>query len=215
LFGAPTVTGDSIDFNPVLFNALSQFGRPADSTDGQLTFHIQAHAGRAIRDFSLSESGITIVVGSGTDATYTDVSAAGNLRILEVDGNPITAIDIPIDLAFTPNADGTWELGTDGLARSVVWNGDQSIDVAQALIDNGILFAIGATRVFVDVTNSFFAQSEGNGIDQGTFAFIDKKDFGGLSITVNRGVGARVPEPASMFAFLLVAMGPWLARRSR
>lgn len=189
LFGAPSVTGNSIDFNPVLFNALSQFGTPPiDLTDGKLTFMVVAHAGVGISNFSFQEAGITTVVGSGTNNTFTDVSAAGNLDISEVDGVGISVVKVPINLTFSNiPANGTWRLGADGLALSRPWTGAQFIDLNAALTAAHVPFVRGATKVTVNLDNGLIAASE-----SGSIAFIDKKDFGGLSITVN------IPEPSSM-----------------
>jgi hypothetical protein len=211
LFGAPTVSADSIDFNPVLFNALSQFGSAPDDTVGVLSFFVQAHPGKAILTLDLFEGGVTTVVGVGTDGTYTDVSATGIVNILAVDGVTLgTSIGVPIDLVFSHRPDGTWKLGSDGETLALPpWTGSQSISLSQALIDNSVPFSLGATRISLELENALYAQSE-----SGTVAFIDKKDFGGLSITVNRPPGSTpVPEPASFLAFLLVALAPWLARR--
>jgi hypothetical protein len=192
LFGAPTVTGDSIDFNPVLFTALSQFGAPpVDLTDGQLTFKVHAHAGYAIKNISFNEGGITTVIGAGTANTYTDVSATGFLNISEVDGAGISVVVVPINLTFSHNANGTWRLVPDGLALTLPWTGGQLIDLNAALTAASVPYTLGATRISVNLNNGLIAQSEA-----GTIAFIDKKDFGGLSITVN------VPEPTTMLLAL-------------
>jgi hypothetical protein len=196
LFGAPLVSGDSIDFNPVLFNALSQFGGLADLTDGQLTFNVQAHAGQAIKNITFREGGITTVVGGGTDVTFTDVSAGGFLNILHVDGNPINVISVPINLSFSHQPNGTWKLGTDGVAFSLAWTGSQTLYLNSVLAANNVPFILGPTRLSIDLDNSLYAQSEA-----GTIAFIDKKDFGGLSITIN------VPEPASALLAMLAGLG--------
>jgi hypothetical protein len=203
LFGEPSVFGNSLDFNPILFNALSQFGSAPDLTDGQLKFMVVAHAGKTIKNFSLNESGVTTVVGAGTDMTKTDVSAAGALNILEVDGVGTFVPPVPINLIFSHRPDGTWELVTDGEALTLPWSGSQFIDLEQVLITNNIPFTSGVTKISVDLDNALLARSEA-----GTIAFIDKKDFGGLSITVN------IPEPASALLAILGLAGLVLLRRS-
>jgi hypothetical protein len=50
-----------------------------------------------------------------------------------------------------------------------------------------------ATKVSIDITNTLTASSQA-----GTAAMINKKDFGGISITVN------IPEPTSL---VLVVLG--------
>jgi hypothetical protein len=193
LYGMPSVFGDSLDFNPVLFNALSQLGvPPVDLTDGQLTFMIVAKQGHGIQNVLLAESGVTTVIGAGTDATFTDVTAAGVLEIAEVDGASIDVIDVPIFLTFSHQVDGTWQLVTDGEALTLPWSGSQFIDIASVLTANNVPFVLGATKVNVNLNNGLIARSE-----EGTIAFIDKKDFGGLSVTVNF-----IPEPGTLLLAL-------------
>lgn len=212
LYGAPTVAGNSIDFNPVLFNALSQFGGNPDLTDGQLTFMVVAKPGFAVQGINFAESGVTNVVGNGTNNTYTHVSAVGNVDIVEVDGVGIDEINVPINLLFmhTPPASsnpvGTWLLGTDGPALGVPWDGFQGISLTGVLDDHMVPYNFGVTKINVNLNNSLIAQSE-----EGTIAFIDKKDFGGLSITV------MVPEPCSMFLSMagLGLIGLVVRRRRR
>jgi hypothetical protein len=91
-----------------------------------------------------------------------------------------------------------------------VWTGSQNINITQTLIDEGVSFLLGATRLYVDLTNALEAKSELNA----TIAEIDKKDFGGLSITVNTPpVGSVVPEPGSAVTMLVVLLAPLFARR--
>lgn len=200
LFGAPTVSGDSIDFNPVGFAAYAENGS-SDLTDGQLVFMIQAKPGYGIDNVRLSEAGITTLIGNGTDTTRTDVSAVGSLNIQEVNGVGISTIAIPIDLQFSPNADGQWQLVTDGQVDTQPWTGTQFFNIKQALIDQGKYVGVGATKVSIDLDNGLVAESE-----TGTVALIDKKDFGGVSITVN------VPEPGTL-ALALVALVGVVSRR--
>ena len=54
----------------------------------------------------------------------------------------------------------------------------------------------------VDLDNTLIAQSEA-----GTLALIDKKDFGGVSITIN------VPEPTSLALAGMGLLGLLVARR--
>lgn len=202
LFGAPSVTGDSIDFNPTGFGAFGA-GGGGDVTDGQLVFKVQAKPNFAINNISFGEAGITTLAGVGTNITHTDVSAVGNIDIYEVDGVRINKISIPLNLVFTPltatGNQGTFQLVADaglGLA-SLPWSGSQVIDIKQALINAGIPFGKGATLIGVDLDNSLVAQSEA-----GSLALIDKKDFGGVSITINR-----IPEPTALVLAALGFMG--------
>jgi hypothetical protein len=212
LFGAPIVTGDSIDFNPVGFGAFSA-GGGNDLTDGQLVFMILAKPGFGISNINFAEAGITTLAGLGTNNTYTDVSATGRVDIQAVDGVPISTISIPLNLTFAPNADGTFELVTDaGLGlSSLPWNGGQLVDLSGALTAHSIPFTLGATKISVDLDNGLVAQSE-----LGTLSLIDKKDFGGLSVTVNMpgtGGGPNGPEPTSLLLACLGFGGLAIGRR--
>ena len=122
LFGPPSVTGDSIDFNPTGFGAFGA-GGGGDVTDGQLVFKVQAKPNFGINNITFGEAGITTLAGVGTNLTHTDVSAVGNIDIYEVDGVLINKISIPLNLVFTPltatGNQGTFQLVADaGLGLS-------------------------------------------------------------------------------------------------
>jgi hypothetical protein len=224
LFGAPTVSGDSIDFNPVGFGAFAA-GGGVDLTDGQLLFTVTAKPNFAINAISFAEAGITTLAGLGTNLTHTDVSANGNLDIYEIDGVPVSVQKVPIHLLFSPltaappalpgdpaGTSGTFQLVADaGLGlSSLPWSGNQLINLSQILTNRGIHFTRGATKIGIDLDNGLIAQSE-----LGTLALIDKKDFGGVSITINPGPGGGpdIPEPTSMVLTCLGFLGLVGARR--
>ncbi|HEY3394299.1 MAG TPA: hypothetical protein VGK58_16415 [Lacipirellulaceae bacterium] len=194
LFGTPVVSGNSIDFNPVGFDAETSGAGGSDDTGARLTFAIQAHAGSAISNITFSEAGDTTLAGAGTDSTSTKVTAGGTLTISEVDGAAVTPIVRPIALTFTPSG-GDYGLASDGGGLPIFhtqWTGSLAVNVGQILTSAGVPFTFGATNIAVDIVNSLEARSE-----SGTSALINKNDFGGISITVN------IPEPAS--GVLLVA----------
>jgi hypothetical protein len=206
LFGPPSVTGDSIDFNPTGFGAFGA-GGGGDVTDGQLVFKVQAKPNFAINSINFGEAGITTLAGVGTNVTHTDVSAVGNIDIYEVDGVLINKISVPLNLVFTPltatGNQGTFQLVADaGLGlSSLPWSGSQSLNLNQVLTNKGITFSRGATLIGVDLDNTLIAQSE-----IGTVALIDKKDFGGVSITING------PEPTALVLAGLGFLGLFGAR---
>jgi hypothetical protein len=210
LFGPPTVSGDSIDFNPTGFGAFAS-GGGVDVTDGQLVFKVQAKPTFAINTINFSEAGITTLAGVGTNVTHTDVGAVGVINILAIDGNTLNnAIKIPLNLVFSPltatGNQGTFQLVADaGLGlSSLPWTGQQSVNLNQAITNAGVVFTKGATLISVDLDNGLIAQSEA-----GTFALIDKKDFGGVSITINPGPGGGpdTPEPGSVVLACLGFLG--------
>lgn len=193
LFGSPTVSGDSLDFDPVGFNAHATGAAGVDITDGNLSFMVVAKPLQVIQNVQLSEAGDTTLAGFGTDATFTSVTATGVLNINEVDGVGIGAISEPITLTFTPSG-GTYGLltaGGGGPLFNSFWSGSWSRDIEQALIDHNVPYIFGATKISINIDNTLTALSQ-----LGTSSLIAKKDFGGLSVTVN------VPEPASLVLVL-------------
>jgi hypothetical protein len=206
LFGQPSVSGDSIDFDPVGFNASASGAAGIDVTDGQLSFTIQAKQGYAIDMFSLSEAGDTTLAGFGTDGTFTSVTAIGVLNIDAVDGVGIAPIAVPFNLTFTPSG-GTFGLATDGGGGPLVsaaWSGSLTKNIEQVLIDNNVAYSLGATQISIALDNTLTALSEA-----GTFSLIAKKDFGGVSITVN------IPEPATWLMVSIFGMAMAFAGRRR
>jgi hypothetical protein len=190
LFGAPTVTGNSIDFNPVGFDAASQNGGN-DQTVSSLSFTLSAKPGSWIRRITFSGAGDTTLAGNvapGSTDTATAVSASGTIEVHEVNFLPVSpAISAPFTLTFSPSG-GTYFLGTDGGGGPIFhtqWTGSVTIPVEDILIANGI--SAGATRIVVDLDHSLTAASQA-----GTAAGIEVKDFGGIAVRVD------VPEPGAL-----------------
>jgi hypothetical protein len=207
LFGMPTVSNDSLDFNPVGFGASTTNGG-VDVTDGNLAFMVVAKPGNAIANIKFNEFGDTTLAGIaalGSQTTFSSVTMDGVLNISQVDGVGINSISIPFAMAFSPSG-GTYGLGTDGGGGplfNTIWSGMAFIDVTQELIDRNIPFNLGATKISVNFDNTLVAISQ-----VGTTALIAKKDH--VIITTN------IPEPASclLAVFSLVA-GSVMIRRSR
>ena len=74
-------------------------------------------------------------------------------------------------MTFGPS-NGDWDAAADG-SVSVEWNGGIVLDIQQALVDNGIAFANGATKVSLEVVNRLTSGSE-----PGTSSFISKEELG-------------------------------------
>jgi hypothetical protein len=187
LFGAPIFSADSLDFNPVGFDAQAMGAGGSDVTGARLTFSIEAHQGKFLRNISFSEAGDTTLAGAGSDNTATSVTATGTITVTHANFAPITPVSQPIALTFTPSGGG-YGLGSDGGGGPIFsqqWSGSLLLNIHQ-IVPN-------ATKVSIDLTNTLTASSQA-----GTMATINKKDFGGISITVN------IPEPASL---VLAAFG--------
>lgn len=193
LFGAPTVSGDSLDFDPVGFSANSSGGGPPDQTDGQLNFMISAIGTNVIDSIFLSEAGDTSLARSivSNEDAFTQVTANVFVDILEVDGSPINAINVSGQMSFTPSG-GDYLLSTDGAGNptfNTSWSGNYFLDLGPILSANNITG--DATKVSVALDNTLTASSGPN-----SSAFIAKKDFDGVSITTNPDPNM-IPEPTT------------------
>ena len=200
LFGAPTISGNLLDFNPVGFGSTST-GGAADVTDGQLLFEVWASPGNFVDTIQFSEAGDYTLFGSGTTATAASVALAGQVEIIEIDGVAVggPGLDFSFNGVFSPSG-GSYDLVNDP-GVGVNWSGDVDVDIDQYLIDQGIDFVNGATKVRINLDNILVTSSEA-----GTTSIIQKKDFDGFSITV-------VPEPSTAATLGLGLL--WLARRRR
>lgn len=184
LFKQPTISGNTLDFNPLGFGAFASGLGGFDFTDGQLDLTVKANAGNAIPTIQFSEQGDFSLVGVGTAATFVDVSATFFIDIIKVDGVAISPLSTTASMSFSPVSTGTMTLpGYPGGGQ--FWSGAFSFNVNSFLAANNISYVSGATEIKVTLDNTLYAFSEA-----GTAAFIAKKDFKGLGITV-----PQVPEP--------------------
>lgn len=218
LYGAPVVSGDALSFSPQQFLAKSEFGSPvSDTTDGQLTFMVQADAGQAITNINFTEGGALSVTGlsSATNDTYVDVSAIGFVTVTAIDGVGVNPIAIPIDLPFNfgVGGNGTWRKGTEGTVNGFLWNGSQNFNITQELINRGVSVQVGATKLSVNLNNILFAQSQPVGS-----ARIDKKLFLEISTTQPDPTGGPfIPEPSTLLlaGLAVLSANGWNRRRGR
>jgi hypothetical protein len=204
LFGSPTVSGNSLDFNPLGFGA-SSTGVGSKLTSGNLSFMVVAKPGNGIEGITLSEAGNVTLLGNvapGSMGTAAAVFAGGVLDIHEVDFVGIDHISVPFSLTFSPSG-GTYFLGTDGGGGpmfSSQWTGFVTLDVEAILVANGFALDDDATKVSVNVTNTLAAVSQ-----NATSALIGKNDVSTLVIEAEGSQGsqgsvgvAAVPEPGML-----------------
>jgi len=140
LFGPASVSGDSLDFNPVGFSAHTS-GLAVDQTDGQLFFMVKAKPQKVINNFNIAEFGDTTLAGFGNDHTFTSVTTSVFIDIVEINGLGVTPIKLQKELTFTPS-NGDYGLATDGGGGPLfhtVWNGSLSVDLNQELALHSVL----------------------------------------------------------------------------
>jgi hypothetical protein len=198
LYGAPTLIGDQLDFNPKGFSAGAVNGN-LDITDGQLNFTLLSNLGRAITDLAVSEGGDFTLLGTGTAATNVGFAISlATVKVLAVDG-----INLGAPVSLTPvTASSTRNLITHpGIGQ--LWDLTNNYDVNAALINAGVPFSLGATKIEVAINDTLTAISE-----TGTIAFIAKKDFVLISATV-------IPEPSSTALLAVTAIAGAVTRRRR
>lgn len=212
LFGAPTISGDSLDFDPVGFSANSSGGGPPDQTDGQLSFMISAKGGNVIETLSLTEAGDTSLARSivSLEDAYTRVTANIFVDILEVDYAPVAmTINANGVMTFTPSG-GEYFLSVDGAGNptyNTSWTGNFFLELDPILAANGITGK--ATKIGVNLDNTLTASSGPN-----SSALIAKKDFDGVVITVNPDPNV-VPEPSTCVLAAIGMLAAFGARRFR
>jgi hypothetical protein len=200
LFGKPEVTGDTIDFDPVGFNASSAAG-VSDLTDGQLLFTVDAKGQARIKTITFAEAGDTTLIGPGTAATSKAVTTTLFVDITEVDNVGINPVTVgPLSMTFSPSG-GTYDLAADGVG-TVGWTGSILLNMDTLLTNAGVPFVGGATKVDINLDNTLSATSEAN-----SQSLIAKKNANGLTITVN------IPEPSSCVMAAMALVG--LAARRR
>lgn len=204
LYGPPSISGDSIDFNPAGFGSFAKNGA-LDITDGQLTFMVTAKPGQAIKNIKFSEAGIVTLLGLGNAATSASDKLSVFINIQAVDGVGINSINLgPNDFLPQPifSPKGSFNLATDGPLNTAPWNGNLLVDLQQVLVNKGIHFTTGITKISVNLDNQLLTTSQPN-----TQALMDKKDF--FIVTVNS------PEPSSCVLALLAMIGTALFVRRR
>jgi hypothetical protein len=152
LYGAPSVSGDTLVFSPADFSSSVQDDNLA-VTDGHLVVDITANAGQNISTVDLVEKGAYALTGNGTADTYASVSAPVVLTILKVNGVGISQITV------TGNIFGPDGLEWSGGASSGPWQGNLALDVTAALRANGIATGY-ATEVKLSMDNALTTQSE-------------------------------------------------------
>ena len=197
LFGSPTVSADSLDFDPAGFEAECLAGCDSNIiVDDRLNFTVAAKDGFFIPQILLSEAGDTTISALLGEEGATAVFATIFIDIFEVDNIAINQLNFHAPMVFTP---GSVFSEAGGLLNEI-WSGALDVDLNQVLTDANQPFVNGATRIEVSLDNTLTAISTLNGS-----ARIQKKDLDGIVITV-------VPEPATL-GLLAFGLAGFVARR--
>jgi hypothetical protein len=200
LYNAPSIVVDTLTFNPD-FTSYSTGAGGSDTTDGKLTFDVNAKSGYFINELEFKEEGDVNLIGFSNDA-YADVSANFFVTVTEVDGVPINPVTGNTTMTFSPSADGSYLLSNlGGPGYNTTWSGDMKINIDVLLTSLSIPFEDGATKVEVALDNTLSTLSQA-----GTEAFIAKKDFKGFTVT-------SIPEPASAVLMIGMTSGLMFVRR--
>ena len=205
LYGAPTISGDALDFSPPSYLASCSGGPGCPSgvtTDEALLFHIRANPGAFIGSIILTEAGDTTLTSFTGALAATVISAPVRIQVEEINGVPVApgnpGLSIGAFLTFT--SVGNFQSTGPGVVTQI-WNGALSVDVDQLIILAGLTGR--ATLVDFSMDNVLTAFASG----VGATARIQKKDVDGLTVTV-------VPEPATGVLMALGLIGLSAFRRS-
>ena len=203
-YGEPTLTGDTLDFDPTTFVA-SATGGDADITDGQLNFTLMVmeangQVAGGVTSLLITESGDFTLAGAGA-ASQVIGGVSLDIDILEVDGQPIDPISVFASSTITR------DLQNDGPIVLAPWNNGLLVELGPALAENNVNFQFGVTKAEIAIDDQLIAISE-----PATVAFIAKKDF-----TIEPGTEPNpefvIPEPATLAsALLLIAAASRLRR---
>jgi hypothetical protein len=175
LFGSPLISGDTLVFNPVAFSSFAQNGA-SDITDGQLTMFAQSAPGFTIPSFTINEAGDWSLAGAGGAGTAARVNLSVFITVLAVNGVALSPTQ-RLEANGTFSNGGLWTLASPGPGTAQVWTGGGTFNIDAFLASRGITGS--ATSIRIALNNTLTTTSQ-----LGTSAFIAKKDFNGVSITV-------------------------------
>jgi hypothetical protein len=198
LFSVPTVSGDTLEFDPVNFFSAANPGAGVDITDSELSTTIVADSGFFIENMLIHEAGDYTLTGVPGAFASANVGAAFFFQVLAVDGvavgdGPVGSVSMQFTSGSGPNG-GEFSTLTGDTGVSLPWEGTAFIDITSAM-DASPYAGQDATSVRVVYENTLSTVAAAN-----ASAFIKKKVIGGLTIQTN------IPEPGSVVLALLAGV---------
>ncbi len=205
LYGAPSVSLNSIDFTPTNFEAQCSQCPTGSTTSDILTMDIQAVGGQQINEIQINE-GLDYTLQSFDAAGFASATVTANLfiDITEVNGVSVNGLNATVSVLFSPsNNVSVFGFGIDS---GVIIGTSGSIDIAQIIADAG---GTGeATRLSISLDNTLQVFHSGAGGQ----AQIRKRDADFVSLTINGG--NPVPEPTTAL-LLMGGLAALAAQRER
>lgn len=187
LFGPASLSGDTLYFTPVNFQAESLNGAGYALTNSTMNIQVSAHDGWAFTNMSLVEKGDYMLLGGASTA-----EVAGQMRVYDLDS---VLTDVTANIQTTAALDHVGLPTTNWEAGSVIdlsaWTDTQAVNVT--------------------VQNLLLASTTG----ASSLAFVDKK-FVGLTPTLAAVPISPVPE-AHTYGMMLAGLGliGWKIKRRR
>ena len=195
LFGAPSVSLNSLDFTPTNYQAQCSQCPTGATTADILTLDIQTISGRQIDEILISE-GLDYALSSFDTAGFASAIGTANIFIdvVEINGVSVNGINSNAAISFTrTNLAGSTQSNNQSVfgfaIDNGVFTGTRAIDIQQIILGAG---AIGvATRVRISLDNTLQVFHVGGGGQ----AQLRKRDTDFVSLTINGGLP--IPEPTT------------------
>lgn len=204
LFGAPSVSVDSLDFTPLDFEARCSQCPAGVTTTDTLSLDIDTISGRAVDEIRITEGlDFTVLSYDTTGLASARVQADLVVDVLELNGVPVSGIGRSTSIVYVPSL-----VSVDGFgSRNGIMIGDLRVDIAEIIASAG---ATGdATLVRIALSNTLQAIHDGSGGE----ARIRKRDADFISMTIAASL-SDVPEPTTA-VLLLGGLAGLAARRER
>ncbi|MBI3431062.1 MAG: PEP-CTERM sorting domain-containing protein [Hydrogenophilales bacterium] len=173
LFGQPILSGDTLSFTPVNFNATSSNGEGYKLTDNTVNVQMTAHNGYSFSSVDLAERGDYLLQGGGSTA-----NVAGQVRVFDVsDPMKDTTTSIGPSAAMDQTGISTHPWTAANSTDLSAWNGTKSVNVS--------------------FQNLLVASTNGSS----SLAYVDKK-YSGLTATTAAAPVPEATSSAMMLAGL-------------